>query len=126
MAEFLGGRLTSTSSVLRADPWANKVAGDTDGDGKLSAAESSSFAAVRKEQAAKRAQQAEADKAAAFRLAGADGAGGYFGGRGAFLTTAGDRDRKVAGDADGDGIVSLAEKYDKDGVSSFARDCSQL
>ena len=61
MAEFLGGRLTSTSSNLRADPRANKVAGDSDGDGKLSAAESSNFAVMRKEQAAKRARQAGAD-----------------------------------------------------------------
>ena len=124
MAEFLGGRLTSTSSVLRADPRVNHVAGDTDGDGKLSAVESSSFAAMRKEQAAKRAQKAESDKNAAFRLAGVSGAGGYFGG--GFLTKAGDRDRKVDGDADGDGVVSLAEKYDKDGVCCPARDCVRV
>lgn len=58
---------------------------------------------------------ADGDRAAWLASGRAKGAGGYFGGGGAFLTQARDRGRSVKGDIDGDGKVSLAERYDKDG-----------
>jgi len=58
---------------------------------------------------------ADGDRAAWLASGRATGSGGYFGGRGAFLTQARDRGRVVKGDVDGDGKVSLAERYDKDG-----------
>lgn len=109
------GQRQATGSLFKASKWDNYVAGDADGDGKVSAQEASTFATMRAAQAKRRAAEEEANKQAAFRLAGVSGAGGYFGGRGAFLTQARDRDANVAGDADGDGQVSLAERYDKDG-----------
>ena len=53
----------------------------------------------------------EADPGARF----GQSAGGYFGGRDAFIGQAKDRGRRVAGDTDGDGKVSNLERFDKDG-----------
>lgn len=116
MERIRSGQKHATASLFKTDPrLANVPTADADGDGIVSKDEKASFAALRAKNAAKRAQDAAFRQQMAYQVSGVSGGGGYFGGRGAFLTSAKDRARAIEGDADGDGHVSLAERYDKDG-----------
>jgi hypothetical protein len=123
MERIRSGQKNATASLFKTDPrLANVPTADADG-GVVTQDEKASFAQLRANIAAKRAEEAAFRKEIAYQVAGVQGGGGYFGGRGAFLTSAKDRARNLEGDADGDGHVSLAERFDKDGDVSgrFAR-----
>ena len=122
MERIRSGQKNATASLFKTDPRLANVP-TADADGVVTQDEKASFAQLRANIAAKRAEEAAFRKEIAYQVAGVQGGGGYFGGRGAFLTSAKDRARNLEGDADGDGHVSLAERFDKDGDVSgrFAR-----